>query len=172
MNLRMSALLLTTLCFVPACKSRPRRAEPAAPEPRIVSTIKPIEPNVGEPAPQLGDRFLDGALVVEEVRRHKQDSFLSAQVRLKNSTGEVVSFEARIAFFDGRGKPIADAIVGWRSAFADPYGVADLTQTCPIPGATDWRLEVRTPTGDVASDSVKAGATEAGGKPAVEPAPQ
>lgn len=174
----MSRLLMTLcpgLLLLPAaCKHHaPRETAPrpvattATPGP--TSHVKPIEWYEGDKAPRLGDKYLDGRLVVDDVHRQVADGFLTVHVRLKNTGADPVLFESRCGFIDRRGKPVADALIAWRPAFAEGYDVVDIRQTCPLKAALDWTFEVRPPTGDTASESQKENATKPGEQPQVEP---
>lgn len=104
---------------------------------------------VGTP---LGEAYLAGAVVVDQIRRHDAHNRYGVEVRLKNSTDRLLSCEILIRFIDAEGGRVIGRDArqidtrekeDWNPIIIEPHQYTLLTDSARTRGAIGFELLVR-----------------------------
>jgi uncharacterized protein YcfL len=68
--------------------------------------------------------------------------FMSVTVPLRSEADFILKVDYRFTFLDAKGLPI-NAEPAWMPMALEPGVVENLVGTCPVPGATDFSVDVR-----------------------------
>ncbi|MHC4606476.1 MAG: putative periplasmic lipoprotein [Planctomycetota bacterium] len=100
----------------------------------------------------LGTRYLGGTVVVDRIIRDDAHDLYGVQVRLKNTTPDMLPCDARIFFLSENGerilgeKPLkltTERPEDWTQIIFEPYGFVTVTDTARMRGAVGFDLRVR-----------------------------
>ncbi|MDY7562343.1 YcfL family protein [Pseudomonas sp. 10B1] len=81
---------------------------------------------------------------VGAMRVARENGFLTVKAALSNASSSNTTFYYRFAWLDNDGFPVADEET-WKSQTLYGSQTSVLTSIAPVPRATDFRIEVKTP---------------------------
>ena len=97
----------------------------------------------------VGTPYVSGQVVVDAIRRMDAGNTYGVQVRMKNTTNQVLAVEFRFRFVNRKGGEqipylgISGAEERWTGVVFEPYGVKTMSDFSRIIGAEGFRLFVR-----------------------------
>lgn len=159
------ALVLAGCASAPEGDYSTRPAPAAGPEIDAASTselleqrMKSVELSVGRHkdaaktvgygpgSTEEGERFFDGAVIVDRVTRQDADNLFGVTLALFNNREDApVTIEWRIAFFNDQGAEMTSLRPGWKSCQLDFKRWGTVSNFATARGATRFKLEVRAP---------------------------
>ena len=93
---------------------------------------------------ELGERYLDGNLVLDRVGRQDADNLFCVTLGLFNNREDAAStFEWRILFYNDQGTECASLQPDWKSCSIDFKRWGSVSNAATVRGATRFRLQVR-----------------------------
>lgn len=113
-----------------------------------VSRLKDPAKTVGYAAgsTEVGEKLLDGALVVEHVTRQDADNHFGVTVTVFNNRDDgSASFEWRIAFFNPQGVELSSLQREWKGKALGAKSWGTVSNSATVSGATTFKLEARPP---------------------------
>lgn len=95
---------------------------------------------------EVGEKLLDGAIVVDHVARLDADNHFGVTVNLLNNRDDApVVFEWRIAFFNEQGAEVGSLHSGWKSKAVDAKRWCAVANFATVRGAVTFKVETRAP---------------------------
>ena len=100
----------------------------------------------GPGSTEVGERLMDGMLIVDQVTRQDADNHFGVNVTLFNNKddGSAV-FEWRIAFFNAQGAEVKALVSGWKSKAIGAKQWGTVTNSALVRGAVTFKVEARVP---------------------------
>lgn len=116
-----------------------------------VSRLKDPAKTIGYAAgsTEIGERFLDGALIVDQVTRQDADNHFGVTVCLFNNRDDAAVFEWRIVFFNARGAEVK-SLNDWKSKAIDTKRWGTVSNSASVRGAVTFKVEARVPVAEPA----------------------